>query len=109
MGRPLKDPKKSIPKHTKALVWRHFSDNEDGETVRCLLCSPKIVNMMIKNASTKSPRAPRLLPQEGVEGGGEGGEGETGREREANKFAEKTSQPKINEAINKILNVIFRE
>ena len=45
---------------------------------------------------------PRLLPQEGVEGGGEGGEGETGREREANKFAEQTSQPKINEAINKL-------
>ena len=37
MGRPLKDPKKSIPKHTKALVWRHFSDNEDGETLRCQL------------------------------------------------------------------------
>ena len=56
VGRPPKDPRQSIPKHTKALVWKHFGDNEDGDTVRCLLCSPHIFNMKIRNASTKSPR-----------------------------------------------------
>ena len=56
VGRPPKDPRQSIPKNTKALVWKHFVDNEDGETVYCLLCRPKIFKMKIRNSSTKSPR-----------------------------------------------------
>ena len=56
MGRQTKDPKQSIPKHTKALMWKNFSKNEDGQTVCCLLCSLKIVNMRIKDTSTKSTR-----------------------------------------------------
>ena len=57
MGRSTKDPKQSIPKLTKTFMWKNFSKNKDGQTVRCLLCSPKIVNMRIKDASTKSTRA----------------------------------------------------
>ena len=55
MGQPTKDPEQSIPKHTKALMGKHLSKNEDGQTVRCLLCNSEIVNMRIKDA--KSPRA----------------------------------------------------
>ena len=98
MGRPTKDPKQSIPKHTKALVWKHFSDNEDGQTVRCLLCSPKIVNMRIKDASTKSPRShlASFHNKEWKEMEKEEMEKEKQAEKEkATNSAEKMSQPKI--------------
>lgn len=36
-----------IPKVTKALAWRYFSDNVNGETVRCQLCKPRDVNVKV--------------------------------------------------------------
>ena len=96
MGRPTKDPYQSLPEHRKALVWTHVWDNEDGETVCCLLCSPKIVNMRIKEAYTKNPRVHLAsFHKKWKEVEKEEKEKQAEKEK-ANKSAEKTSQPKIN-------------
>jgi hypothetical protein len=34
-----------IPKLSKALAWKFFSDNNNGETVSCQLCKPRDVKI----------------------------------------------------------------
>lgn len=39
-----------IPKVSKALAWKFFTDNVDGETVKCQLCKPRDVNIKVCTA-----------------------------------------------------------
>ena len=36
-----------IPKVTKALAWKYFTDNNNGTTVTCTLCKPKDVRVKV--------------------------------------------------------------
>ena len=43
-----------IPKVTKALAWKYFIDNHDGQTVSCQLCKPRDVNVKVSNVILQS-------------------------------------------------------
>ena len=46
MSTSAKD-KTIIPKVTKALAWKYFTDNNNGTTVTCTLCKPKDVRVKV--------------------------------------------------------------
>ena len=46
----MTNTKMIIPKVTKALAWKYFTDNHDGETVSCQLCKPKDVKVKVSNS-----------------------------------------------------------
>ena len=37
-----------IPKVTKALAWKFFTDNDNGASVTCTLCKPKEVRVRVR-------------------------------------------------------------
>jgi len=54
-----------IPKVTKALAWKYFTDNNNGTTVTCTLCKPKDVRVKAIGGSTKGVRVHLSLHHKG--------------------------------------------